>query len=158
LDDASVVVPTHRDHPWERDARVGARENHSLEPDGAGTRWWAWAALLVIAGHVVVTAVVPAQRPPRSADTPRPSGSVAAPVAPFRVLALRSRLVGERRVRVWGTANAPGATVRVHVRVAGQRAAISRRVLVDADGLFEAFVLVPRLVGRGARVQAELVP
>ena len=150
--DAWVVVPTHRDHPWERDARVGGRERPPLVGVAVSrTRWWAWAVLVVIAALVMVSTGSPSPGAPRNAARFVCRG-VVAPTAPVGRAGVAIAAGGRAKTSVWGSASAPpGATVRVHVRVSGQQAEIARRVCVGADGLFEAIVRVPRLDGRTAR-------
>ena len=152
-------VPTHRDYPWERDARAHPRADSPPGPAGRTTRWWAWAALVLIGVLVLALKLAPLPRTQGTAVVGQGSRTAAAPITQFVVRGLRSEFVSERRLRVWGSATAPqGAKVRVRVRIAGAQLDIPRPIRVDADGLFEGIIKVPAPDHRGARVQAVLVP
>ena len=159
-------VPTHRDHPWERDARAAARSARSAAagPGKDGrvaprrTGWWAWATLAVIGALVLgLKLTEPGLAPGEAVGGPTAVPHAVA-VPTYRVQALRSRYVTARRIRMWGSATAPAGTrVEVRVRIDGSSAALVRTIRVGQDGLFEADIRVPPAHSRSARVSARVI-
>jgi hypothetical protein len=149
-----ITVPTHRDHPWERDARAG-EPARSGPP--AAVRQWAWA-LLAIAGVLAIVAGRGAPPSASPAATPTPPPAAAPPPERFGVLAVRSRALAGHRVLVWGAARSPvRASIGLRVHVGGVRIEPPRRVPLGADGLFESVVRIPPdLVGRPVDVKVDM--
>jgi hypothetical protein len=149
-----VDVQTHRDHPWERDARTG-------EPPRAANaaRPWAWA-LMAIAGVLAIAAAWGGPPHNRPAGTPTPTAAppAAAAVPAFAVHAVRSHPLGGNRVLVWGSASAPvRASIGLRVRVGGVPIREPRHVPLGDDGLFEVVVRIPpRLAGRRLHVTVDM--
>jgi hypothetical protein len=149
-----VDVQTHRDHPWERDARTGepARAANAARP-------WAWA-LMAIAGVLAIAAAWggPPHARPAAPPTPTVTPAPTAPIRAFAVHAVRSHPLGGNRVLVWGSASAPvRASIGLRVRVGGVRIREPRHVPLGEDGLFEAIVRIPpRLAGRRLHVIVDM--
>jgi hypothetical protein len=132
-------VPTHRDYPWERDARAEReRADHpppAVRAQTAGRRArgpvvpWGLnqtVGALEIAGALGVCAValfVKVHQAQTPADTriaaPQPPPHAIARSVPTTtaVQALHSRFVSKGRLELWGRADAPdGTTVRVRIQ------------------------------------------
>ena len=137
-------MPTHRDHPWERDlaAVTGHRPPRRAWRGPVAAAALVAVAVLVLVGHDPHARVARASRAPAAA----PSGAVKQ---------LHTRFAGRRTLEVWGRATAPdGATVRI--RVAGARGRGSmRRPAPAAHGHFYARLRLPRVLrGRPLSVSA----
>ena len=165
-------MPTHQDHPWERDARKREERRPGQaaprkRPLERGVVVW---GVLAVAGLVVVLklpartdgADLPAPVAPATpvAVAPAPSSSAPdpaprlAPAPAGSVTWLRSRYAGTTALEIWGTTDAAdGASIEIRVATAGGE----HQHVVDAPsarGHFYASARIPRAM-HGRRVSVE---
>ena len=144
-------MPTHRDHPWERDARAAGRPREPAAaagppPPRARASWRTPLAVAVVG--TALTALVLTHEPGTAASLPAPGSRLAGP-APS-VSGLHSRFVDPATVEVWGRTTAPrGTSVAIRLLARGRRSL--RRVAPAARGRFYAEIRLPRAL-RGARL------
>jgi hypothetical protein len=139
------VVPTHRDHPWEHDARA-RRRDASLR--GRPPQKPTWRVPLIVASLTIVALIgLKAHNAPAlgsaSTNTPptRASGTVTS---------LQSRLSRGGRLEFWGSTTAPdGASIDLSAQIRG--VAIPVQPAPAISGHFYGSTRVPRSL-RGARV------
>jgi len=166
-------VPTHRDHPWERDARSGRGAGAQRNPPssrevltaglarqrprrpahggGAAAPRATWKVPVVV-GIVALVAISGMSR----LGTPGPVASATGPPPPSIALPsragiatagslsnLRSRFVGRATLEVWGRTNAPDGA-SIRMRVAAPGAAsIGVPEVPAVAGRFYAKVALP---------------
>ncbi len=169
-------MPTHQDHPWERDARKRAERRagraaprkRPLEHPGVVWGVVAVAALVVVLRSPLGTdevdpplpvpaipaapaAVVPAPsfRPdPAPAPTPRFAGSVTD---------VRSRFVGTAGLEIWGTTDAvDGASVEIRISTPGGDNEVALSAPSAGGHFFASAGLPPAMRGRRVSVEARI--
>jgi hypothetical protein len=166
-------VPTHRDYPWERDARAEAQRGSA--PPSRATRSRAPTASPAVPGalgsgglhrkvggiEIVATLVIcaaflflkvrhdggaPSASPAARIGAAPPTVALPSPVTPS-VHALHSRFVGDRRLELWGSAQAAdGMTVRISIEKEGAADRPLTTAPVSA-GHFYATARVPKRLG-----------
>jgi len=181
-------VPTHRDHPWERDARrrgrnagseghpppsrevqtaslARARVRRPAYGGGAPAPRATWRAPIAVAivAAIAIAAMAGLTAPEPLASLPSPSPAVGLPSTSDRsegsVSDLQSRFIGRGALEVWGRTTAPdGSSIRIRVQAA-DAAPIAVSEVPAVAGRFYVNVSLPSaLQGRSVNIAARLAP